>query len=154
MRSLVVSTFLTLDGVMQAPGGPREDPTGGFSQGGWSVKYWDEAVGAAMAENFAKPFDLLLGRKTYQIFAAHWPYAGDEERAERGGTASDVDDPAAAALNGAPATSSGARSPSRRRPTRRSSAAGVSPTTIAERLRGAKPVSSMCRPNTPTDPRA
>lgn len=101
MRSLVVSTFLTLDGVMQAPGGPQEDPTGGFSQGGWSVKYWDEAMGAAMAENFAKPFDLLLGRKTYEIFAAHWPYAGDEERAERGGTASDVDDPAAAALNSA-----------------------------------------------------
>jgi dihydrofolate reductase len=63
------------------------------------VKYWDEAMGAAMAENFAKPFDLLLGRKTYEIFAAHWPYAGDEERAERGGTASDVD--AAAALNSA-----------------------------------------------------
>jgi len=99
MRSLVVSTFLTLDGVMQAPGGPQEDPTGGFIQGGWSVNYWDEAMGAAMAENFAKPFDLLLGRKTYEIFAAHWPYAGDEERAERGGTASDVDDPAAAALN-------------------------------------------------------
>ena len=101
MRSLVVSAFLTLDGVMQAPGGPQEDPTGGFSQGGWSVKYWDEAMGAAMAENFAKPFDLLLGGKTYEIFAAHWPYAGDEERAERGGTASDVDDPAAAALNSA-----------------------------------------------------
>ena len=99
MRSLVVSTFLTLDGVMQAPGGPQEDPTGGFAQGGWSVNYWDEAMGAAMAENFAKPFDLLLGRKTYEIFAAHWPYAGDEERDERGGTASDVDDPAAAALN-------------------------------------------------------
>jgi dihydrofolate reductase len=99
MRSLVVSTFVTLDGVMQAPGGPQEDPTGGFTQGGWSVNYWDEAMGAAMGENFAKPFDLLLGRKTYEIFAAHWPYAGDEERAERGGTANEVDDPAAGALN-------------------------------------------------------
>jgi dihydrofolate reductase len=101
MRSLVVSTFLTLDGVMQAPGGPEEDPSGGFAQGGWSVNYWDEAMGAAMAENFAKPFDLLLGRKTYEIFAAHWPHVSDEERDERGGTASDVDDPAAAALNSA-----------------------------------------------------
>ena len=101
MRSLVVSTFLTLDGVMQSPGGPEEDPTGGFAQGGWSVYYWDEAMGAAMDEDFAKPFDLLLGRKTYEIFAAHWPHVGDEERAERGGSASDVEDAGAAALNSA-----------------------------------------------------
>jgi dihydrofolate reductase len=101
MRSLVVSTFLTLDGVMQSPGGPEEDPTGGFAQGGWSVNYWDEAMGAAMDEDFAKPFDLLLGRKTYEIFAAHWPHVGDEERAERGGSASDVEDAGAAALNSA-----------------------------------------------------
>jgi dihydrofolate reductase len=101
MRSLVVSTFLTLDGVMQAPGGPEEDPTGGFAQGGWSVYYWDEAMGAAMDEVFAKPFDLLLGRKTYEIFAAHWPHVSDEERAERGGSASDVEDAGAAALNSA-----------------------------------------------------
>jgi dihydrofolate reductase len=99
MRSLVVSTFLTLDGIMQAPGGPEEDPSGGFTQGGWSVNYWDEPMGAATAEYFAKPFDLLLGRKTYEIFAAHWPYAGDEARADRGGTPSGVDDPVASALN-------------------------------------------------------
>jgi dihydrofolate reductase len=86
MRSLVVAAFLTLDGVMQAPGGPEEDPTGGFTQGGWSVNYWDDAMGAAMGESFAKPFDLLLGRKTYEIFAAHWPHV-------------DGDDPTAAKLN-------------------------------------------------------
>ena len=101
MRSLVVSTFLTLDGVMQAPGGPEEDPSGGFEHGGWSVNYWDEAMGAAMEESLSKPFELLLGRRTYEIFAAHWPHVSDEERRERGGTASDVDDPAAATLNSA-----------------------------------------------------
>jgi dihydrofolate reductase len=101
MRSLVVSTFLTLDGILQAPGGPEEDPSGGFTQGGWSVNYWDEEMGAATAEYFAEPFDLLLGRKTYEIFAAHWPYAGDEAREERGGTPSGVDDPVATALNAA-----------------------------------------------------
>lgn len=83
MRSLVVPAFLTLDGVMQAPGGPQEDPTGGFAQGGWSVNYWDDAMGAAMGENFARPFELLLGRKTYEIFAAHWPYVGDDDPTAR-----------------------------------------------------------------------
>lgn len=78
MRSLVVSTFLTLDGVMQAPGGPEEDPTGGFTQGGWSVNYWDEAMGEVMTAAFSEPFDLLVGRKTYEIFAAHWPEQDDE----------------------------------------------------------------------------
>jgi dihydrofolate reductase len=77
MRKLIVNTFVTLDGVMQAPGGPEEDPTGGFEQGGWSVNYWDESMQATMAEAVATPFDLLLGRKTYEIFAAHWPYADD-----------------------------------------------------------------------------
>ncbi len=101
MRSLVVSTFVTLDGVMQAPGGPEEDRTGGFAHGGWSVNYWDEVMGAAMGESFGTPFDLLLGRRTYEIFAAHWPHVGEQERSERGGTASDVDDPAAATLNSA-----------------------------------------------------
>lgn len=75
MRKLVVSTFLTLDGVMQAPGGPEEDPTGGFTHGGWSVNYWDDLMGQVMGEATSRPFDLLLGRKTYEIFAAHWPYA-------------------------------------------------------------------------------
>ncbi len=75
MRKLIVLSFITLDGVMQAPGGPEEDPTGGFKYGGWTVGYWDDFLGGVMAEQMAKPFDLLLGRKTYEIFAAHWPYA-------------------------------------------------------------------------------
>jgi dihydrofolate reductase len=78
MRRLTVNTFLTLDGVMQAPGGPEEDPTGGFAWGGWSVDYWDDMMGEVMTGLMAAPFDLLLGRKTYEIFAAHWPYAGDD----------------------------------------------------------------------------
>ena len=73
MRRLVVGAFVTLDGVMQAPGGPEEDPTGGFAYGGWTVNYWDDATGEAMGGLFAEPFDLLLGRRTYEIFAAHWP---------------------------------------------------------------------------------
>jgi dihydrofolate reductase len=77
MRRIVVSTFTSLDGVMQAPGGPAEDPTGGFTLGGWTFPYFDEALGAAMGEIFGRPFDLLLGRKTYDIFAAHWPYISD-----------------------------------------------------------------------------
>jgi dihydrofolate reductase len=101
MRSVIVQTFVTLDGVMQAPGGPDEDPTGGFAQGGWAVNYWDDSMYATMAESLAVPFDLLLGRRTYEIFAAHWPHVGDGERDARGGTASDVDDPAAASLNSA-----------------------------------------------------
>ena len=82
MRKLAVSTFLTLDGVMQAPGGPEEDPAGGFTHGGWSVNYWDDAMGQAMGEAMGRPFDLLLGRKTYEIFAAHWPHATDEPGAD------------------------------------------------------------------------
>jgi dihydrofolate reductase len=82
MRKLVINTFLTLDEVMQAPGGPEEDPTGGFTQGGWSVGYWDEAMGQIMGEAMSKPFELLLGRKTYEIFAAHWPYAEAEPGAD------------------------------------------------------------------------
>jgi dihydrofolate reductase len=74
VRSVVAVTQLTLDGVMQAPGGPEEDPSGGFEHGGWSVPYFDEAMGEAAAESFQEPFELVLGRKTYEIFAAHWPY--------------------------------------------------------------------------------
>ncbi|HEX2724860.1 MAG TPA: dihydrofolate reductase family protein [Beijerinckiaceae bacterium] len=74
MRKIVVGAFVSLDGVMQAPGGPEEDPTGGFKYGGWVTTHWDDTIGAAMAETFAAPFDLLLGRTTYDIFAAHWPY--------------------------------------------------------------------------------
>lgn len=82
MRKLAANTFLTLDGVMQAPGGPEEDPTGGFMHGGWSVNYWDELMGEVMGEAMGRPFDLLLGRKTYEIFAAHWPHATDEPAAD------------------------------------------------------------------------
>ena len=78
MRKLIVSTFVTLDGVMQAPGGPEEDGEGGFAYGGWSVNYWDDQMGQVMGEALSKPFDLLLGRKTYDIFAAFWPNASDE----------------------------------------------------------------------------
>ncbi|HZB22327.1 MAG TPA: dihydrofolate reductase family protein [Gaiellaceae bacterium] len=83
MRKLTVNTFSTLDGVMQAPGGPEEDPTGGFEHGGWSAGYWDESMGEWMGEFMGKPFDLLLGRKTYEIFAAHWPHQRDEPGAEQ-----------------------------------------------------------------------
>jgi dihydrofolate reductase len=78
MRKLIVSTFLTLDGVMQAPGGPGEDDSGGFAQGGWSVNYWNEQVGRFMEETMSAPFDLVLGRKTYDIMAAYWPDASEE----------------------------------------------------------------------------
>lgn len=74
MRKIVVGAFVSLDGVMQAPGGPEEDPTGGFSHGGWVTTFWDDVLNEAMAESFAQEFDLLLGRRTYDIFAAHWPY--------------------------------------------------------------------------------
>jgi dihydrofolate reductase len=77
MRKLVVLTFLTLDGVMQAPGGPEEDPSGGFSYGGWTVPFFDEFLGSVMTEQMSRPFDLLLGRKTYEIFAAYWPFQTD-----------------------------------------------------------------------------
>lgn len=79
MRQLVVNTFLTLDGVMQAPGGPGEDDSSGFAHGGWSVNYWDDQMGEVMGEAMNAPFDLVLGRKTYDIFAAHWPHASDED---------------------------------------------------------------------------
>jgi dihydrofolate reductase len=72
MRQLVVNAFVSLDGVMQALGAPEEDPTGGFTHGGWSVGYWDEEMMGRMAG--ADPYELLLGRGTYEIFAAHWPY--------------------------------------------------------------------------------
>ena len=77
MRRLKVTTFLTLDGVMQAPGGPEEDETGGFPHGGWSFGYWDETVDKDMASFMGRPFDLLIGRKTYEIFNAFWPKSTD-----------------------------------------------------------------------------
>ena len=78
MRKLIVGTFLTLDGVMQAPGGPEEDDSDGFTLGGWSVNYWDDKMAQVMGESMSSRFDLLLGRKTYDIFAAHWPNAPEE----------------------------------------------------------------------------
>lgn len=79
MRKVIAATFISLDGVMQAPGGPDEDPTGGFGHGGWVFPYSDEETGKTLFEVFEKPFDLLLGRKTYEIFAAFWPYVeGDD----------------------------------------------------------------------------
>jgi dihydrofolate reductase len=82
MRKLIVSTFLTLDGVMQAPGGPEEDDSGKFAYGGWSVNYWDEQMGQVMDEAMSAPFALVLGRKTYDIFAAYWPHATEEAGAK------------------------------------------------------------------------
>ncbi|MET1012691.1 MAG: dihydrofolate reductase family protein [Actinomycetota bacterium] len=78
MRKLVVSTFLTLDGVMQAPGGPEEDESGGFEHGGWSVNYWDDLMGQVKSEEFNVPFDMLLGRRSYEILGAYWPSAPEE----------------------------------------------------------------------------
>jgi dihydrofolate reductase len=82
MRKLIVQTFLTLDGVMQAPGGPEEDDEGGFTQGGWSVTYWDDQMGQVMEEATSKPFAMVLGRKTYDIMAAYWPTAPEETGAK------------------------------------------------------------------------
>ena len=76
MRELVVAEFISLDGVIQAPGGPEEDPSGGFRFGGWQVPYADEAIGQAVMELFSRPFELLLGRRTYDIWAAYWPRVG------------------------------------------------------------------------------
>ncbi|MGP3982315.1 dihydrofolate reductase family protein [Streptomyces sp. KR80] len=90
MSKLVVSTFVSLDGIMQAPGGPNEDLEGGFEHGGWSVPYFDEDLGRIMVEQFAGMESLLLGRKTYEIFAAHWPHITDEK------------DPVATKLNAMP----------------------------------------------------
>lgn len=83
MRNLAILTFLTLDGVMQAPSSPEEDPSGGFTQGGWAVNFWEEVMAMVMEEAMASPYDLLLGRKTYESFAAYWPNAGDNPIANR-----------------------------------------------------------------------
>lgn len=73
MRKIIVLTFVTLDGVMQAPGGPQEDTDGGFKYGGWVVPHFDERLGAIMHAQMTRPRDLLLGRRTYEIFASYWP---------------------------------------------------------------------------------
>jgi dihydrofolate reductase len=89
MRNLVVGTFLSLDGVMQGPGGPDEDRDGGFDRGGWTVPYFDDELGRVMTDLVGQSGALLLGRRTYDIFAASWPLVGD-------------DDPIAAKLNRVP----------------------------------------------------
>jgi dihydrofolate reductase len=84
LRKIVVLSFVTLDGVMQAPGGPEEDKGGSFKWGGWSVGYWDDYLGKVMGEQMGRPFDLLLGRKTYDIFSAYWPKQGNDNPAAAG----------------------------------------------------------------------
>jgi dihydrofolate reductase len=81
-RKLIVQTFVTLDGVMQAPGGPGEDDDGGFAYGGWSVNYWDDQMGQVMGEATSRPFAMVLGRRTYDIMAAFWPTAPEEAGAK------------------------------------------------------------------------
>ena len=83
MRDFAIKIFLTLDDVMQAPGNPEEDPSGGFMYGGWSANYWDKVMEQVMGEAMAVPYDLLFGRKTYEIFASHWPNAGDDPIANK-----------------------------------------------------------------------
>lgn len=78
MRKITVLTFITLDGVMQAPGGPEEDESGNFKYGGWTVPYFDDSLASEMTEQMGQPFDLLLGRKTFEVFAAYWPHHEDE----------------------------------------------------------------------------
>ncbi len=90
MPKIVVNAFLTLDGVMQAPGAPDEDPEGGFSHGGWQAPYVDDVMGRLVTEGFADADGFLLGRKTYDIFANYWPKM------------TDPDDPIATALNSRP----------------------------------------------------
>ena len=74
MRKIIVLAFITLDGIIQAPGGPEEDTSGDFKYGGWTVPYFDEFSGKVMGEQMKQPFDLLLGRKTFEIFASYWPH--------------------------------------------------------------------------------
>ena len=83
MRKLIINSFITLDGVMQAPGGPEEDRSGDFKYGGWSFHYWDDIMGKTMDEFLSNPFELLLGRKTYEIFAAYWPYIKNDPVADK-----------------------------------------------------------------------
>lgn len=84
MRKVIVAAFVSIDAVMQAPGGPQEDPSGGFKFGGWVVPFaeTDPVFSEEMDAQFGQPYDLLLGRRTYDIFAAHWPYAegGPDDR--------------------------------------------------------------------------
>ena len=78
MRKIIVLSFITLDAVMQGPGGPEEDTRNGFSYGGWTVPFFDEFLGEVMGEQIGQPFDLLLGRRTFDIFASYWPHHPEE----------------------------------------------------------------------------
>src|SRR6185369_5599127 len=77
MRKIITTTFVTLDGVMQAPGGTKEDTSGGFKYGGWTAPYGDEAYGNAVQKELQQTTDYLLGRKTFEIWANYWPEHGD-----------------------------------------------------------------------------
>ena len=83
MRKLIASTFTSLDGVMQAPGGPDEDPTENFTLGGWTSAFWDEAMDLSAAGFDGKDRELVLGRKTYELFAAYWPHQGEDNAIAR-----------------------------------------------------------------------
>jgi len=85
MRKIIVGAMVSMDGVMQAPGGPTEDPTKGFKFGGWEMPYFDQEFGEELGCLFNEKFDLLLGRKTYEIFAGYWPYC--DENAPHGSIA-------------------------------------------------------------------
>lgn len=122
MRKIIVGAFVSLDGVMQAPGGPDEDPVGGFEHGGWFVPHVDEEVGKTIGAMMAEPFDLLLGRKTYDIFAAHWPFVG-------------ADDPIGA-LFGPIAKYVATRNPDRRLDWRNSRTLGTDVTASLQALKG------------------
>ncbi len=87
MRELAILSFVTLDGVMQSPTSPEEDPSGGFTGGGWGAPYWEQVMPRVYSEAMSEPYDLLFGRRTYEVFASHWPNVGS-------------DDPVAARLNG------------------------------------------------------
>ncbi len=78
MKKIIVLSFVSLDGVMQAPGGPQEDTSNNFQHGGWTVPYFDDFLGQVMGEQMGMPFDLLLGRKTFEIFASYWPQHVEE----------------------------------------------------------------------------
>ena len=83
MRKLIASTFTSLDGVMQAPGGPDEDPTENFTLGGWTSAFWDEAMDLSAAGFDGKDRELVLGRKTYEIFEAYWPHQAEDNAIAR-----------------------------------------------------------------------
>lgn len=83
MRELAIITFITLNGVMQSPGSPEEDPSGGFTGGGWAADYWEGVMAHVKQEAMAEPYDILFGRKTYEMFAGYWPHVGDDNAVAR-----------------------------------------------------------------------